>query len=371
MEVTEGGVTVEIEGARDGASEGRADEVFYNPEMELNRDITVAVLRAYADRESRAQTYLDAMAASGVRATRAAAEGWDATAADMDDDAVTLAKRNLAPYGGEAVHRDANALLHEGFFDVVDIDPYGSPMPFVDAAVAGTRNLLCVTATDTAPLCGAHFESGVRRYDTVPRNTEYHPEMGLRVLIGALVRRAASRDKAAVPICSHVSRHYARTYLELEANATDATATLGSLGFVHHCEDCLERDHEFGRLPDVPDECPHCGSNRILTAGPIWLGPIADAEFTERVDAEVTDDMGEAKRARKLLPTVAGELDTPTHYDQHRLCKQWGRPAVGMDEFVDVLREAGFDASHAHYSGTAFKSDATVAEMREATADLA
>ncbi|PSQ05848.1 tRNA (guanine(26)-N(2))-dimethyltransferase [Halobacteriales archaeon QS_6_71_20] len=370
MEVTEGGVTVEVEGARDGASEGRADEVFYNPEMELNRDVTVATLRAYADREPRAETYLDAMAASGVRAARAAAEGYEATAADVDADAVALAGRNLAPYGGEAVERDANALLHEGFFDVVDVDPYGSPMPFADAAVAGTRNLLCVTATDTAPLCGAHFESGVRRYDAVPRNTEYHPETGLRVLISALVRRAAARDKAATPVCSHVSRHYARTYLELEANATAANATLDELGFLHHCQDCLERDHEFGRHPDAPDACRHCGSARVVTAGPLWLGRVADPEFAATVEAAVTDDMGEARRARALLSTVATELDTPAHYDQHRLCKQWGRPAVGMDEFVDALRAAGFAASRAHYSGTAFKSEATVAEMREATAGL-
>ncbi|UIP00171.1 tRNA (guanine(26)-N(2))-dimethyltransferase [Halobaculum sp. CBA1158] len=371
MEVTEGGVRVEVEDARDGASEGRADAVFYNPEMELNRDITVAALRAYAEREPRVETYLDAMAASGVRGTRAAAEGYDVTCADVDDDAVALAARNLDPYGGTALQRDANALLHEGYFDVVDVDPYGSPMPFADAAVAGTRNLLCVTATDTAPLCGAHFESGVRRYDTVPRNTEYHPEMGLRVLIGALVRRAAARDKAAVPVCSHVSRHYARTYLELDANATEANATLESLGFVHHCQDCLERDHESGRIPDAPDACQYCGSSRVVTAGPIWLGPVADAAFAERVEREVTDDMGEADRARDLLATVARELDTPTHYDQHRLCKLWGRPAVGMEEFVATLREAGFAASRAHYSGTAFKSDASVAEMREATADLA
>ncbi|WP_277554365.1 tRNA (guanine(26)-N(2))-dimethyltransferase [Halobaculum limi] len=371
MEVTEGGVTVEVEDARDGASEGRADEVFYNPKMELNRDVTVAVLRAYADHEPRAETYFDAMAASGVRATRAAAEGWDVTAADIDADAVELAARNLAPYDGEAVEGDANALLHEGFFDVVDVDPYGSPMPFVDSAVAGTRNLLCVTATDTAPLCGAHFEAGVRRYDTLPRNTEYHPEMGLRVLIGALVRRAATRDKAALPVCSHVSRHYARTYLELEANATDATATLENLGFVHHCQDCLERDHEYGRLPDAPESCPYCDSARVVTAGPIWLGPIADADFAEAVGDAVSDDMGTARRAREMLDTIAGELDTPTHYDQHRLCKQWGRPAVGMDEFVETLREAGYESSHAHYSGTAFKTEATVEQMREATADLA
>ena len=370
MEIAEGGVTVEVESARDGASEGRGGEVFYNPEMELNRDVTVAVLRAYPDREPRAATYLDAMAASGVRGTRAAAEGFEVTCADVEPEAVDLAASNLAPYGGEAVERDANALLHESFFDVVDVDPYGSPMPFADAAVAGTRNLLCVTATDTAPLCGAHFDSGVRRYSTVPRNTEYHAEMGLRVLLSALVRRAASRDKAATPLLSHVSRHYVRTYLELDASASRANDAVDELGHVYHCQDCLERRHERGLIADPPASCPACDSARLVTAGPIWLGRVADTEFATAVREEVTDDMGEAKRARSTLETVAAELDTPTHYDQHRLTKLWGRPAAGMDEFVAALRAAGYDASRAHYSGTAFKTDASVAECREATAHL-
>jgi len=76
----------------------------------------------------------------------------------------------------------------------------------------------------------------------------------------------------------------------------------------------------------------------VLTAGPLWLGPVADPDFARAVRERVTDDMGEAKRARKLLGTVARELDTPTHYDQHRLYKAWGEPAIGMDEFVDRLR---------------------------------
>jgi len=37
-------------------------------------------------------------------------------------------------------------------FDVIDLDPYGSPSPFLDAAVQSVADggLLCVTATDMA-----------------------------------------------------------------------------------------------------------------------------------------------------------------------------------------------------------------------------
>ncbi|MFC7047084.1 tRNA (guanine(26)-N(2))-dimethyltransferase [Halobacteriaceae archaeon GCM10025711] len=366
MEVSEGQVVVEVPGE---ATEGKEGAVFFNPDQELNRDVTVATLRAFHEREPRAETYLDATAASGVRGVRAAADGWDVTMADVDPDAVDLCRENLARNGldGEAVHRNANALLYDRWdFDVVDVDPFGTPIPFADAAFANTRNLVAVTATDTAPLCGAHFESGVRKYSTVPRNTEYHAEMGLRVLLSALARTAARYDVGVTPVLSHVSDHYVRTYLELDHTATAANAAIDELGYVHHCQDCLHRESEPGLIAHPTEACPACGSNRFVTAGPLWLGPAHDAAFVRAVRDEVTDDMGSAKRARKLLDTIAGERHEPTHYDQHRLYKQWSEPAIGMDEFFEQLRAAGHEVSRSHYGGTTFKTPASVAEIADA-----
>ena len=79
------------------------------------------------------------------------------------------------------------------------------------------------------------------------------------------------------------------------------------------------------------------------------------------------DDMGTRDAAEKLLSTLEAELDEPTHYDQHRLCKRWGRAAGPMDDFLDALRNAGFSASRTHYGGTTFKTDAAVSVVREAT----
>jgi tRNA (guanine26-N2/guanine27-N2)-dimethyltransferase len=371
MQIHEGGVDIDVADSRDGMNEGAGDGVFFNPTQELNRDVTVATLRAYKEREPRAETYLDAMTASGIRAVRAAADGWRVTGADIDSEAVELARANLERNGleGTVVEQNVNALLygdHE-VFDVVDVDPFGTPIPFADAALSNARNMVCVTATDTAPLCGAHFNSGVRKYSTVPQNTDFHAEMGLRVMLSALIRTAARYDIAAKPILSHVSRHYARTYLELDHRATSADALVEQLGYVHSCEDCLTRSHEFGLLSHPPEECPACGSNRLLSAGPIWLGPTADSEFARSVEANLDNQMGTKKRAARMLSTIADEVDQPTHYDQHRLCKQWNRSANAMDEFISDLRDAGYEASKAHYSGTAFKTDASVAEIREAT----
>ena len=363
--VREGGVVVRVP---EQPEHGAGEAVFFNPEQELNRDVTVAVLRAFRERK-RAETYLDATTATGIRGVRAAADGWDVTCLDVDAEAVELARANFRANDlrGAVRHRDANVELHRNRYDVVDVDPFGSPVPFADAAVRGARKLLCVTATDTAPLCGAHFRAGIRRYGAVPRNTEYHAEMGLRVLLSAMARTAARYDVGVTPLLSHATRHYVRTYLELDGGAGVADAAVDELGFVHHCQDCLHREHEAGLLSHPPERCPACGGERVVTAGPIWLGAIREREFVAATADALDAEMGTADAAGKLLATLEAELDEPTHYDQHRLSKQWSRAAGPIDEFLDALRSAGFDASRTHYGGTTFKTNATVSEVRDTT----
>ncbi|WP_255169055.1 tRNA (guanine(26)-N(2))-dimethyltransferase [Natrononativus amylolyticus] len=368
MRVTEGGLEFEVPGE---STRGVEASVFYNPRQELNRDLTVATLRAYERRNPHAESYLDAMTASGVRGLRAAADGWAVTCCDRDEAAVDLARENAARNDLEVDvrHADANVELHRSAYDVVDLDPFGTPMPFADAAFARCRNLLCVTATDTAPLCGAHFNSGVRSYGAVPRNTDYHPEMGVRILLSALARSGARFDVGVQPLLTHASSHYVRTYLELERKPTAADAALEELGSLSHCEDCLYREHHRGLIADPLETCPNCGGERLLEAGPLWLGPTCDPAFVAAVRDRIPDEFATANKGRELLETLEAELAVPTHYDQHRLCKEWGLPANAMDDFLADLGEAGYDASRAHYSGTTFKTDATVGEIRAATAE--
>jgi tRNA (guanine26-N2/guanine27-N2)-dimethyltransferase len=367
MEVSEGTVTIEAPSQPDS---GRGTDVFFNERMELNRDLTVATLRAFRDREPRATTYVDATAATGVRGVRGAADGWDVTLVDRDPDATSLCRRNLERNGldGTVETRDTNAFLHDaGGVDIVDLDPFGTPIPFADAAFANTRDLVCVTATDTAPLCGAHFESGIRTYGAVPRNTEYHAEMGLRVLLSALARTAVRYDVGVTPLLSHVSDHYVRTYLEVTHGASPANETVEALGYVYHCPECRWRTHQDGLVASPPSSCPHCGSEQSLTAGPLWLEPAHDIEFVEQVRGALDDSMGTKERAEKLLARIEAELHVPTHYDQHVLTDHWNEPAIPMDEFLEQLRAAGHRATRSHYGGTTFKTDATRAAITSAT----
>ncbi len=351
--------------------DGTDASVFYNSEQELNRDITIGVLRALRERNPENTSYLDAMTATGIRGLRAAMNDWDVTCVDVNPTAIGVCRENFRRNNitGRIRRRNANIELYNHGYDVVDIDPFGTPIPFLDSAFNGVRNLLCVTATDTAPLCGAHFDSGVRRYAAVPINTEYHAEVGVRVLLGAIARTAARYDVSVTPVLTHATRHYVRAYLSLDRGAATANKMIRSLGWIHHCWDCLWRATETGFFPELPETCPNCTGSDISTGGPVWLTAIHDSSFVNRITTHLSDEMETLDKAQQLLRTIQQELDQPTHYDHHRLCKQWSRTAIAMEDVIDRLHEQGYSASRTHYGGTTFKSTASVSEIREATAE--
>jgi len=185
--------------------------------------------------------YLDALAASGIRGMRAAKEaGADVSFNDVSSQACQLIEKNLDrnALSGEVTCKNANSLLHERHFQAVDLDPFGTPSPYLSAASRSAREYLFITATDTAPLCGAHFMSGVRKYMATPLRTSYHREMGARILLGLAARELARLDRSMQPLLTHVTDHYVRVYLALSNGAKAADRCLENMGYVEHCPGC-------------------------------------------------------------------------------------------------------------------------------------
>lgn len=354
-----------------------AAPVFYNPEMELNRDINVAATAAFVKRllikkemlreEVR---YVDAFSASGIRGLRIAGEvGIHATVNDWSPGAFEMIKENIKINGLEektlAAHKNANVLLHEKKYHIVDVDPFGTPSPFLDAAASSALSMLSVTATDTAPLCGAHLNSGIRKYAAVPLNTEYHSEMGLRVLLGACARELAKHEKGMLPLLSHVTRHYVRTYLEILPGAKQADKTLKSIGFSIHCKNCGFRGPIYGIAVHIEKECPVCGKITQI-AGPLWLGPFKEHVFCNEVISELdVHPLNTKDKAKKIISFCRDELNIPMFYDQHVICKELGASATGIETLIEALKAYGFEASRTHFSGTSFRTNAPIFEIKK------
>jgi tRNA (guanine26-N2/guanine27-N2)-dimethyltransferase len=345
--------------------------VFYNPAMRMNRDISVAVISCFS-KNAPDYTYLDALSASGIRGLRIANDaGLNTTLCDWEETSVELIKKNIELNNLSncvAIKRNANVVMLDNSFDIIDLDPFGSPAPFLDAACRSARRLLCITATDTAPLCGAHKKAGMRNYAAVPLKTEYYPEMGVRILMGAVARTLAKHDKAMKPLLSYASVHYVRLFAEVKKDIKAADDCLNSMGFISHCFGCGSRERRYGLAVHLPERCPVCGHTMSL-AGPLWLGRLHDSGFCGELLGEL-ENRG-FKEAVKLIATCRDELDIPMHYDYHRLCKSIGITAMPTDELISVLRERGFKASRTHFSGISFKTDAGMEEIKSIMLELA
>lgn len=68
---------------------------------------------------------------------------------------------------------------HSKRFQVIDLDPYGSPTQFLDLAVQCIEDggILLVTCTDMAILCGNFPETCYVKYGAIPLKTQAHHEM--------------------------------------------------------------------------------------------------------------------------------------------------------------------------------------------------
>lgn len=345
--------------------------VFYNPAMKLNRDVAVAAIACFS-KDNPEYTYLDALSASGIRGLRIANEvGLNTTMSDWDETSFGLIERNIELNNLSnctAMKRNANVVMLDSSFDIIDLDPFGTPAPFLDAACFSAKRLLCVTATDTAPLCGAHKKAGMRNYSAVPLKTEYHPEMGVRILMGAVARTLAKYDKAMMPLLSYASAHYVRLFAAVKKGIKDADECLKDVGFLSHCFSCGERKWTFGLAVHMVEKCPVCGHITSL-AGPLWLGRLHNREFCDGVLDEVKKR--EYKVVEKLIALCRDELDIPMFYDCHKLCKSQRLTAMPTNELILALREKDFQASRTHFSGISFKTNAGIEELKRVVGDVA
>ncbi len=370
--ITEGSTRIEVPVPDETSSFPPSSvAVFYNPAMRMNRDIAVAAIACFS-KANPDYSYLDALSASGIRGLRIANEvGLRTTMSDWEETSFELIKKNVelnSLANCAAVKRNANVVMLDSSFDIIDLDPFGSPAPFLDAACFSTKRLLCITATDTAPLCGAHKKAGIRNYAAVPLKTEYYPEMGVRILMGAVARTLARYDKAMTPILSYASAHYVRLFAAVKKGINDADECLKNMGFISHCFACGAREWKFGLAVHIPDKCPVCGHDTSL-AGPLWLGRLHDRELCGQVLDEVVKR--EFRCVEKLITACRDEIDVPMHYDYHRICKSLGITAMPTDELIMALRERGFQASRTHFSGISFKTDAGVVEIKDTVRELA
>jgi tRNA (guanine26-N2/guanine27-N2)-dimethyltransferase len=351
--------------------------VFYNPVMELNRDLAILVTRVYQKQVDREISVCEPLTSSGIRGVRLATEvnNVRVTLSDINEHAFQLAKQNVAMNKLEnrvtVHHKDANCLLschsapHKRF-DVVDVDPFGSPVPHMDSAFRALRNkgVLALTATDLAPLCGVHVKACLRRYGGKPLRTEYCHEIAIRLLVGCVAATAAKQDIGIKVLLSHSTDHYIRAYAEIAYGAKKADDSVKNLGYIWHCFNCLHRETAKTAFSLV--ECPECG-DRMDYAGPLWLGNIQDESFCELLRKENTRvAFRNSVRIDALLSLAGYESEAPAlHYVVDEFSSKLQLPEPSLLSIIKMLLERGFEAGPTHFNSRGFRTNASASEIQD------
>lgn len=406
---------------------------FYNPIQEFNRDVSVAALsvfaaevrewtaaaaaaatpaeRAAAKAAARARRggmvpcaghaggvrVLEGLAATGLRSVRYAKEvpgvvevvANDMAAAAVASIARAAARNGVAdvvrPSQGDAafvLQRAASTGRAADLFDVVDLDPYGSPAPFLDGAVQAVADggLLCVTFTDMAVLCGAHADACFSKYDCVPlHKAHYCHELALRIGVTAVARAAARHRRYVQPLLCIAVDYYMRLFLRVATAPREANRLPARLAHIAQCVRC-DAYHTIpvATVPDAgkgagplqpgrwtgPAACAACGG-ALMLGGPVWAAPLCDAAWVRAVLAHVDAQPAAVfphtrARIRAVLGAVLDEVaDAPPLFlALDALCHTLRVSMPPRAVVEHVFRAAGYRLSVSHTNPQALKTDA-------------
>ncbi|KAI4131244.1 MAG: hypothetical protein LQ338_001338 [Usnochroma carphineum] len=262
---------------------------------------------------------LDALSATGLRALRYAAEiphVTSVTANDLSPSATASIKLNVAYNGlsekitpttgdAKAVMRRTENQAKESYH-VVDLDPYGTAAPFLDAAVQAVTDggLLCVTCTDAGIYASVGWpEKAFSQYGGLPWKGPQGHEAGLRLILNAVATSAARYGLAIEPLLSLNIDFYVRLFIRVKRSPKDVKCLASKTMVVYNCDhgcgsfkiqylaQTREREakngdkfhtHSLAQGPTASPLCEHCGFKTHL-AGPMWGGPLHNPHFISRI----------------------------------------------------------------------------------------
>jgi tRNA (guanine26-N2/guanine27-N2)-dimethyltransferase len=334
----------------------RENVPFYNPAMELNRDVSILVNQWFLNKSRNHVHILDGLAASGIRGIRLAHElqgDFEVTINDWNEQSYELIHQNIQNNQVTNVavfQRDLNCLLLERRYHSIDIDPFGSPVYFFDAAVRSVYNtgIIACSATDTAALCGVFPQVCLRRYGAWPLHCPSMHEIGLRILLGCLCREAAKYDRGIEPILCYTTDHYMRFYVQIQNGKHAADESMKHYSLIPAKEVPLSE-----KISDV--------------VGPVWLGSIQKKPALQEIRTLASTTTLQTKpQLWKLLDLLEEEADAPPFfYTINGLSSLLKVSPPTLNHIFEHLKTNGFIVTRTHYTPTGFKTNAPLDVVTE------
>jgi len=316
--------------------------VFYNRAMAKNRDISILLLDALGIKN---WIFADPLAGSGVRSIRFLKELKKSAIKnilinDYSDESIKLIKHNLKKNNLKndikirlSQHEANIFIMKTKGFHYIDIDPFGTPNPFLDSAMKkiGREGVLAVTATDTSALCGTYTNACKRKYWAVPVKDGMMHETGIRILIRKVQLIAAQYEKAMIPVLSYSSEHYMRVFFR-----------------------CIKGKKEVDKVLKQ--------HNMLGKRGPLWLGKLWDTRLLAKMIKHNKDE-----KLDKFLNILYNEsmIDSAGFYNLHAFCRINKLKLRKTSEIKEHISAKGYKAADSHFSPYGIRSDIPEKELKK------
>lgn len=339
-------------------------EVFYNPKMRNNRDISEIALQVFRSKiEEECFKTCDPLAGSGIRAFRYAKHTDNLVINDINPKAVSSIEKGISEnkIDAELHKKDANVLLSENRnkYNFIDIDPFGSFANFLDstARAAKYQSMTAFTATDNAVPAGSYPTTCMRRYGSRPFKSSFMHEIGIRIYLKEIFQNFARYDKAFEPkLCFH-ERHYTRLIGRVTESKKRTNKSLDNIGYLTYCKKCGWR--KYGQHK----ECSNCSNKDLEIIGPLWTGKFVDQRFTE----EMIDIFPEWEESKELLMKLHNEAEIITpFYHIHQMASKIGVSVPKRKKVIEHLRDKGYPVARTHISPNGLKTSAPIQDINEA-----
>ncbi|MFW9770620.1 MAG: tRNA (guanine(10)-N(2))-dimethyltransferase [Candidatus Thorarchaeota archaeon] len=362
--------------------------VFYNKNMEINRDITISSIITYKNLYNPDSLIIvDSMAASGITSIRLLQECNNIEKIyinDINPLANYLIKKNLELNRNllnhvEVTNEDANSLFlklgHPNELkkpNIILIDPFGTPSYFIDTAskaIQKKNGLLCITATDTAVLFGIRKNACIKKYLSKPLHNEYCKEIGARILLNFISKIANMNNLGIIPLLTFYSSHFLKIFALTYKGNKKIYSNLSNNGFILHCNDCGHRSIYPDDILKVPHQCPICNASKVLDyAGPLWIENLHDKIFVEGlIQYNLDSYFSNKNKINKILNLVLKEIEMPaTYYNIHKLCEKLRVPQIPkIDLIIEKIRSQGAQASRTHFDFLSIKTNIGIKMLTE------
>jgi len=361
---------------------------FFNPAARFNREISILIYKSFLQLPRKNYSFVDSLCGVGARGLRVANEIPYVKNVIFNDYNYTSVQNAKASSVLNDVYHKCNFSNNEvcNFLQnccdysergtIIDLDPFGSPVQYLDCILRAVENdgLVSVTATDTAVLLGVYPKVCYRKYYGSPLRTKYSLEIGTRILLACVALVASRFDMSVLPIFAHSYRNYIRVYCKVSKSNRLANRVSENMGYVQHCFECGYR--ELIKFYDPNIKCQNC-QKKTRMAGPLWSSKIFDKDMIANLIENLQDPQKHFANnndkyfhvpiqiTKKFLSVAMIESDDlPYHYLSDEFGKFLRNSTLPVSGIIKSLQKEGYKSSPTIFSSTGFKTEANVSQIQ-------